>query len=256
MSQSLRTIGALTRRALNEIMRVPTGAVPGVLAPTIFMLGLSAVFGKAASLPGFTTDDFRSFIVPVGLLQGAGFTGAATGVNLARDIEQGWFDRLLMAPVSRPTLLTGIVLSASLRALLPGTFLLIVAFSLGVRWPGVDGLLIAYLLMMAMAAAMACFAIAVALRFRTQQAAPLMQMGNFVATLFTTSYAPHALLAGWLQAIADVNPVTNVLAGVRQGFVTSVTWADTWPAFLSVAGMVVVLGGFALRGMTRVGVNA
>ena len=110
MSHSLRTIGALTRRALNEIVRVPTGAVPGVLAPTIFMLGLTAVFSKAASLPGFTTSDFQSFIVPVGLLQGAGFTGAATGVNLARDIEAGWFDRLLVAPVSRPTLLTGIVL--------------------------------------------------------------------------------------------------------------------------------------------------
>lgn len=256
MSGGLRTVGALTRRALNEILRVPTGAVPGVLAPTIFMLGLTAVFSKAASLPGFTTSDFQSFILPVGLLQGAGFTGAATGVNLARDIEGGWFDRLLVAPVSRPTLLTGIVLSASLRALLPGTFLLIVGFSFGVHWPGIDGLLIAYALIMGMAAAMACFAISVALKFRTQQAAPLMQMGNFIATLFTTSYAPYALLAGWLQTISDINPVTNVLAGVRQGFVTTVTWADTWPAFVSLAGMIVVLGAIALRGMTRVGVNA
>ncbi|MEJ7784018.1 MAG: ABC transporter permease [Solirubrobacteraceae bacterium] len=255
MSGRLRTIGALTRRALNEILRVPTGALPGVLAPTIFMLGLTAVFGKAADLPGFGTDDFRSFIVPVGLLQGAGFTGAATGVNLARDIEQGWFDRLMVAPVSRPTLLTGIVLSASLRALLPATFLLIVAFSLGVHWPGLDGLLLAYALLMGMAAAMACFAVAVALRFRTQQAAPLMQMGNFIATLFTTSYAPYELLARWLQIIADVNPVTNILAGVRQGFVDSVTWGDTWPALLSVAGMIIVLGAIALRGLTRVGVN-
>jgi len=255
VSGRLRTIGALTRRALNEILRVPTGALPGVLAPTIFMLGLTAVFGKAADLPGFGTDDFRSFIVPVGLLQGAGFTGAATGVNLARDIEQGWFDRLMVAPVSRPTLLTGIVLSASLRALLPATFLLIVSFSLGVQWPGLDGLLLAYVLLMGMAAAMACFAVAVALRFRTQQAAPLMQTGNFIATLFTTSYAPYELLAGWLQVIADINPVTNILAGVRQGFVDSVTWADTWPALLSLAGMIVVLGAIALRGLTRVGVN-
>jgi ABC-type multidrug transport system permease subunit len=256
MSERLRTVRALTRRALNEILRTPTGAVPGVLAPTIFMLGLTAVFGKAANLPGFDTDDFRTFVVPVGLLQGAGFTGAATGVNLARDIEQGWFDRLLVAPVSRPTLLTGIVLSASLRALLPGTFLLIVAFALGVHWPGIDGLLIAYGLIMAMAAAMACFAVAVALRFRTQQAAPLMQMGNFIATLFTTSYAPHALLAGWLQTIADINPVTHVLAAVRQGFTASVTWHETWPALVSIAGMLAVLGGFALRGMNRVGVDA
>src|SRR5213083_906921 len=115
MSASLRSIGVLTRRAFNEILRVPTGALPGVLAPTIFMLGLSAVFGAASKLRGFgDVESFRTFIVPVGLLQGAGFTGAATGVNLARDIEQGWFDRLLVAPMSRPTLLTGIVFSASL----------------------------------------------------------------------------------------------------------------------------------------------
>lgn len=256
MTGRVRTIRALTRRALNEILRVPTGALPGVLAPTLFMLGLSAVFGKASHLPGFGhVDNFRTFIVPVGLLQGAGFTGAATGVNLARDIEGGWFDRLLVAPIPRPTLLGGIVLSASLRALLPATFLLIVAFSLGVHWPGIDGLLIAYALVMTMAAAMACFAVAIALKFRTQQAAPLMQMGNFILTLFTTSYAPHALLAGWLQVVADINPVTHVLAGARQGFLGSVTWHDTWPALLSVTGLLAVFGAFALRGMQRVGAD-
>ena len=109
------------RRGLNEILRVPGGAIPGVLAPTIFMLGLSAVFGKAATLAATTASSFLTFIVPVGMLQGAGFTGAATGVNLARDIERGWFDRLLLAPTPRPVLLAGVVASASLRALLPAT---------------------------------------------------------------------------------------------------------------------------------------
>jgi ABC-type multidrug transport system permease subunit len=252
---SIRTIRALTRRTMNELVRVPTGALPGVLAPTIFMLGLSSVFGQAAHLPGFNAPDFRTFIVPVGLIQGAGFTGAAIGVNLARDIEQGWFDRLLVAPVSRPSLLTGIVLSASLRALLPGTFLLIVAFALGVHWPGIDGLVIAYALFMAMAAAMACFAVAVALKFRTQQAAPLMQMGNFIASLFTVSYAPKALLAGWLATVATYNPVTYVLGGVRQGFVSEVDWTTTWHAFAAVYGLVFVLSMVAMYGMSRVGVN-
>ena len=60
-------------------------------------------------------------MIPVSLLQGAGFTGAATGVNLARDIEQGWFDRLLVSPAPRPVLLAGLVLSAALRSLIPAT---------------------------------------------------------------------------------------------------------------------------------------
>ena len=77
---------------------MPGAAIPGVLAPTIFFLGLNGVFGNLIELRGFDANSYASFIIPVSMLQGAGFTGAATGVNLARDIEQGWFDRLLASP--------------------------------------------------------------------------------------------------------------------------------------------------------------
>src|ERR687896_2689069 len=152
----LEVVTTLIRRAANEILRVPGAAIPGVLAPTIFFLGLSAVFGNLTLLPGFTTDTYQSFIIPVSLMQGAGFTGAATGVNLARDIEQGWFDRLLVSPAPRPVLLAGLVLSASLRSLVPATVLLTVGFSLGVEWPGLDGLAIALFLVMSMGTLAAC----------------------------------------------------------------------------------------------------
>ncbi len=253
MSSAARTVGILTRRALNEVIRVPGAAIPGILAPTIFMLGLSAVFGQAAHLPGFTADDFRTYIVPVGLLQGAAFAGAAVGVNMARDIEQGWFDRLILAPEKRGVLLAGMVASASVRCLMPGTFLFVVAVILGVHVQSVLGVVIAIVLVMALAAVMACWGAAVALRFRTQQAAPLMQVGAFVAVLFTTAYAPAALLSPWMRTIADVNPVTKVLDGVRQGFIGPVTWALTWPALVAATAILLVLGALAVRGMRRTG---
>ncbi|MCW3022669.1 MAG: transporter permease [Conexibacter sp.] len=254
MRSNLEVVRALVVRALNEITRVPGAALPGVLAPTIFLVGLSGVFGEAARLPGFDATDFRTFIVPVGLLQGASFTGAATGVNLARDIERGWFDRLMVCPAPRTTILLGIVASAALRALLPATFLLLVAFALGVAFPGVGALALDVVLVMGLATAVAFYAVLVALRFRTQQAAPLMQTAGFVAVLFTTAYAPKELLSGWLRAIATVNPVTFVLEGVRQGFTGSVTWADTWPALLAVAALLAALGSLAVRRLGRVGV--
>jgi ABC-2 type transport system permease protein len=254
MRSDLAVVRALVVRALNEITRVPGAALPGVLAPTIFLVGLSGVFGEAARLPGFDATDFRTFIVPVGLLQGASFTGAATGVNLARDIERGWFDRLMVCPAPRTTILLGIVASAALRALLPATFLLLVAFALGVDFPGVGALALDVVLVMGLATAVAFYAVLVALRFRTQQAAPLMQTAGFVAVLFTTAYAPKELLSGWLRAIATVNPVTFMLEGVRQGFTGSVTWGGTWPALLAVAGLLVALGSLAVRRLGRVGV--
>lgn len=247
----LAVVAALVRRALNEITRVPGAAIPGVIAPTIFVVGLSSVFGQADRLEGFGPVDFTTFVVPVGFLQAAGFTGAATGVNLARDIERGWFDRLLLCPAPRLTVLAGVVASAALRCLLPVTFLFVVAMLIGVDFPGVDGVVVALPLIAGLASALACFSVALALRFRTQQAAPLMQMGSFVGVLFTPAYAPPELLAGWLAAVADVNPVTRVLAGVRQGFVGDVSWAETWPALLAVAGLILAFGALAARGLRR-----
>ena len=254
LGQSVRVVRALSRRALNEILRVPGAAIPGILAPTIFLIGLSGAFGKAAQLPGFGADDFRTFIVPVSMLQGAGFSGAATGVNLARDIEHGWFDRLLVCPAPRVTLLAGIVSSAALRSLLPASFVFVVGLALGVHWPGVAGVLIAFALCMGLATVMAFWSSIIALRFRTQQAAPLMQVANFVAVLFTTAYAPAVLLAGWLRTVAAINPVTQVLDGARQGFLGSVTWHDTWPAFLAIVGLQLVLGSLAVRSLRRYGI--
>ena len=150
---NLATIAALMARAKNELLRVPGAAIPGVLAPTIFFLGINGVFGALTQLRGFDTGTYESFVVPVSMLQGAGFTGAAAGVNLARDMEQGWVDRLLVSPAPRWVLLAGTVLAASARSLIPATFVLGIGFAIGVEWPGIDGLLICYLMVAATAAA-------------------------------------------------------------------------------------------------------
>jgi ABC-type multidrug transport system permease subunit len=251
---NLATIAALMARAKNELVRVPGAAIPGVLAPTIFFLGLNGVFGALTQLQGFETSSYESFIVPVSMLQGAGFTGAAAGVNLARDYEGGWVDRLLVSPAPRWVLLAGNVLAASARSLIPATFVLAIAFLIGAEWPGLDGLLICYLMVAATAAVAACWGSMLALRYKSQSAAPLMQAGMMALVLLTPAYAPLALLQPWLEKVASVNPVTEVVEAARQGFVGSVTWADTWPGLLALAGLLLLLGSLALREMRRTNV--
>ena len=253
---NLATIAALMARAKNELLRVPGAAIPGVLAPTIFFLGLNGVFGALTQLKGFSTGSYESFIVPVSMLQGAGFTGAAAGVNLARDIEQGWLDRLLVSPAPRWVLLSGTVLAASARSLIPATFVFAVALLLGAGFPGIDGVLVTYSMVAAMAAVAACWASMLALRFKSQSAAPLMQAGMMALILTTTAYAPLALLQGWLHDIASVNPATHIMEAVRQGFTTGITWGDTWPGLLALVGLFAVFFSLALRGMHRFNVRA
>jgi len=255
MNNALRvdvtTIRAMIQRSRNELLRVPGAAIPGVLAPTIFFLGLTAVFGSLTLLPGFDTQSYQSFLIPVSLMQGAGFTGAATGVNLARDIENGLFDRFLASPAPRWVLLTGLVSSASLRALIPGTFLFLVAMIVGANFPGGLGLLVAVVAVMGMGVVAACWGVALALKFKTQSAAPLMQAGMLVLILTTTAYAPQELLTGWLAEVARINPATQVVEMARQGFVGTVTWSGTWPGIVTLIGMIALLGAWALRGMRR-----
>jgi len=248
---NLATIAALMARAKNELLRVPGAAIPGVLAPTIFFLGLNGVFGALTQLRGFETGSYESYLVPVSMLQGAGFTGAAAGVNLARDIEQGWLDRLLVSPAPRWVLLAGTVLAASARALIPATFVFAMALPLGAAWPGIDGLLVAYGMVVAMAAVAACWATMLALRFKSQSAAPLMQVGTLAVILATTAYAPLALLQGWLHEVARINPVTQVVDAARQGFVGGVNWAETLSGVVAAAALLAILGALALREMRR-----
>ncbi len=252
LRSDIATVWAMVQRSANELIRVPGAAIPGVLAPTIFFLGLTAVFGSLVLLPGFDAESYKSFMIPVSMLQGAGFTGAAAGVNLARDIEIGLFDRFLASPAPRWTLLAGVVLSASVRSLVPGTVLLIVALAVGADFPGVDGLIVAFALVMGMAVVAACWGTTLALRFKTQAAAPLMQSAILALILSTTAYAPQELLTGWLATVAEINPITQVVDAARQGFVGgSVTLDGTWPAVVALVGFTVVLGAFALRGMRR-----
>jgi len=246
----------LWRRSLNEVLRVRGALLPATIAPVVFLLGMSGQFGRLTGLDGFPTDSYMSWIVPLSCLQGAGFAGAATGSNLARDIEQGWFDRLLVAPVSRPVLLIGPILGGITRSLVPATVVLIVGLTVGAEITGgAPGLLALYTACIGFCAVAGLWGIFMALTFRTQQAGPLMQQGVFLGVFLSTAYTPEVLLQGWLETVAPYNPVTYVLELARQATVAGIepSWAHTWPGLLALAGMFAVLGALALRALGRLG---
>jgi len=247
---------ALWLRSLNEVLRVRGALLPATVAPVIFMLGITGQFGRLTGLEGFPTDSYISWIVPLSCLQGAGFAGAATGSNLARDIEQGLFDRLLVAPVSRPLLLVGPILGAITRSLVPATVVLVVGLLTGAELTGgVAGLVALYVACAGFCACAALWGISLALAFKTQQAGPLMQQGVFLAVFLSTAYTPEVLLQGWLAEAARLNPVTHVLEMARQATVVGIepSFANTWPGLVALVGLGLVLGAMALSGLHRMG---
>lgn len=247
---------ALWRRSLNEVVRVRGALLPATVAPVVFLLGMTGQFDRLTGLEGFPTESYLAWIVPLSCLQGAGFAGAATGSNLARDIEQGWFDRLLVSPVPRPMLLMGPVLGAVTRSLVPSTVVLVVGLLLGVELTGgLLGLLALYVAATGFCVAAALWGIFMALTFRTQQAGPLMQQGVFLAVFLSTAYTPEVLLRGWLAEVAYWNPVTHVLEFARQATVSGIApgLEHTVPGLLALAGLIAMLGALVLLGLRRMG---
>jgi ABC-type multidrug transport system permease subunit len=246
----------LWRRSLNEILRVRGALLPATIAPVIFMLGITGQFGRLTGLHGFPTESYISWIVPLSCLQGAGFAGAAVGSNLARDIELGWFDRLLVAPVPRPLLIVGPILGAMSRSMVPATVVLIVGLLIGADLTGgVPGLIALYAAAAGFCATAALWGVFMAVTFRTQQAGPLMQQGVFLLVFLSTAYTPLVLLHGWLGSVAHLNPVTHVLEMARQATVEGIqpSFAHTWPGVVALLGMATVLGALALSGLRRMG---
>ena len=246
----------LWRRSLNEVLRVRGALLPATIAPVIFLLGMSGQFGRLTGLDGFPTESYLSWIVPLSCLQGAGFAGAATGSNLARDIEQGWFDRMLVAPVPRPALVVGPILGAITRAMVPATVVLLVGLALGGELTGgVVGVAALYLAATGFCAVAGLWGVFMAVLFRTQQAGPLMQQGVFLMVFLSTAYTPEVLLQGWLADVAHLNPVTYVLEMARQATVEglSPSWEHTWPGLVALAGMLAAFGALAMYGLRRMG---
>ena len=173
------------------------------------------------------------------LIQGAGFTGAATGVNLARDIEQGWFDRLLASPAPRPVLLAGLVALGQPAGADPRH---LAAHRRASRSASAGrasaGLLLAICFVMGMGTVAACWGVSLALKFKSPVGGAA-DAGRDVhpRPVHDRLCADRAAAATGSRTSPRLNPVTQVIEAIRQGFITgTITWAETWPGLLALAG--------------------
>ena len=252
MSSAAVTWG-VAERSLRLIPRLPSTFIPSLVMPVFFTLAFTGPFAALVNIPGFPAQEIIDWVVPFTALQGCAFAGLTTGLGVARDLETGFYDRILLSPAPRITLLAGSLLAAVLRSLIALVLMIVVGLIAGANFR--DGLAGVGVLLVAgtgFALISSAWAIGLALRFKTMQSAPLMQMGVFLSIFLSTAQMPVELMTGWLDDVARINPITEVLAMARQGFLGEVTWAVTGEGLLAMAGMLVVLGAFAYRGMQKV----
>jgi ABC-2 type transport system permease protein len=250
---AVHTSLGLARRNLLLVRRVPSVFIPSLVMPLFILIATAGAFRGIGALPDFAGASYLAFTVPMAATMGAGFAGVNSGMTLARDLEGGFFDRLQASPAPRIALVTGPLIAAVARSLFTTTLVYAAALIGGVGLPGPVDMMVVYLLAASFAAIASLWAIGVALRARSVQASPLMQVAVFLAVFTSVAYTPRSALHGWLSHVADWNPVTYVLEASRGAELAGITWSLLYPALLAVAILVTLTGTWALTGLRRVG---
>jgi len=244
----------LLARDLRRMRHYPTASLRIVFFPVFFVIVVTSTFGATAELAGFPASSLLDWVLPTGFVAAAAAAAAIPVFAMARDLEGGFFDRLLLSPVRPMGLLVGPVLAALIRAVVPFTIVLILGLLAGAHFPGGPaGLATALLAAEGSALCAVTFGLGLALRMRSvRRTMGPLQLINFCVLYISTAQVPLAFMNGWLRALAGINPMTQVLALGRQGFIGQVTWRQTWPGLVALTAGAALLMVFAVRGLNAV----
>jgi ABC-2 type transport system permease protein len=243
---------ALAQRSLVAVLRIPAAVVPLVVMPMFFVIAFSGSFSRLSDLPSFPTDNVYNWFVPFAIIQGSAFAGFGTGFSTVRDIETGFYDRLLLAPGARAALFVGPILASFVRTTFPVAVVLVLGFALGAELlGGPAGILMLWVAALGTATMATGWALGLVFRVPNQRAGPILQIGIFFATFLSTGNVPLEDQIGWTRHIAQINPLTPILELARQGFLGDVAWSTTWPGLLAIAGSIAALWVFAVTGLKR-----
>jgi ABC-2 type transport system permease protein/oleandomycin transport system permease protein len=231
---------ALTRRSLVRFRRNPQAIVFSLIQPVMFVLLFVYVFGGAIQTPPGVP--YVNLLIPGIVVQNAVFSAAAASVAISDDLASGFTDRLRCLPTARLAPLAGRVLADTLRAGLLVLVIFVVGLVVGFRPAWTWGLIVAWLLLMAIAFGFAWIAVAIGVSAKSPEVAQSAGfLWIFPLTFASSVFVPVSTMPDWLAAFATVNPVTQFANAVRgltlAGEVTSaVGWSLLWIVGLTVLG--------------------
>jgi ABC-2 type transport system permease protein len=246
-------VSSIAGRALRAVPRDLEGVMPPIFIALFFFIVNVATLSKlTGQIPGF---DYEAFQMPTAILLGV--TGVSRAQALVLDVQNGYFDRLLLTPISRTAILLGHLVADVAVAVALTIPILIVGFIMGIKWEtGLLGIPVFIAIAALWNLAFAGFGYAIALKTGNPAAVQSSFLLFFPFLFLTTSYVPRDQLTGWLDTVAGLNPVTYLLAGLRSLVMVGWEWGEIGKALLA-TGLVMAVSFFlcfsALRGRIKSG---
>jgi ABC-2 type transport system permease protein len=233
LAWALSDAWVVTKYNLISVPRVPEMLVFLTIQPILFVVLFRYVFGGAIETPGLPYQDF---LIPGIIVQTVAFGGITTGIGLAEDLPKGVIDRLRSLPMARFALLAGRTVADIGRNLFSIVLMVVVGFVVGFSFHDTTVLeiLAGVVLMLLFGFAFSWIAALIGLSVPNAEVA---QSAGFIwlfpLTFASSAFVPVDSMPDWLQAFADINPVTVCVNAVRELWLgvpsgDDILWTVVW----------------------------
>jgi ABC-2 type transport system permease protein len=252
----VRVVRALARRALKQTFRRPQFIAPIVVFPSLFLAANTGGAGRATQLEGFPkVHGFLDFQLPAAMLQSTLLVGVSAGIAIALDIEVGFIDRLMTAPIRRGAFVLGRLAAASVLGVCSGLWFLTVGLICGAHIEG--GVAGAFIVLALLALAATAFGgLGAALAIRAGRASVVQGIFPivFVILFLSSAFFPRALMKEPARTIAGWNPLSLIANGVRHPIIDGVSLHSIGTGLAGIAIVAAIgwgLTALALRSRVR-----
>jgi ABC-2 type transport system permease protein/oleandomycin transport system permease protein len=242
----------VAKRNLIKIKRVPDLLVFTTMSPIMFILLFAYVFGGAIDQEG-GGDAYREFLIAGIFAQTVVFGSTITGYALAEDVKKGIIDRFRSLPMARSAVLAGRTLTDLARNAVTVALMVAVGTAVGFRFHAGPAAAVAALVwVLAFGYAFSWVFATIGLVTRNPEAAQFAAgLPLFLLVFASSAFVPVQTMPGWLQAFANVQPVSVTVDAVRALSQGGPTLHWFWPSLAWTAGILLVFVPLAVRQYRR-----
>jgi len=229
-------------RSAREALRQPAIEFGNIFIPLFFFAVTVGAIGEA-SARAFGVENYLAFQLPVAIMQGIAGSSGSSGLATVTDIERGYFDKLLLTPAPRWSLVAGRLGADALRLTVIATLILIAGLLTGSGFAsGPAGIIVLLIMSALFGISYAGIGLAIALKTGSAQAAQLGFLLFFPLLFLSSAFAPKEFFAPWLEFLATINPVTYILEAMRSLVIEGWDWGALVAGFACIFG----LGAFTM----------
>jgi ABC-2 type transport system permease protein len=230
LARLLNRIGTLCWVEMRKIRHDRTELYTRAIQPALWLLIYGEVFTRVHAIPTPAGIPYLAYLAPGIMAQSALFIAIFYGIQIIWERDAGVLTKLMVTPTPRSALITGKAFASSVRSLIQGVVVIIIAALLGVTFTDNPLKIIAALAILALGSAFfSCLSMTLAGVVVARDR--LMGIGQAITMpLFFSSSAlyPTKIMPGWLQVISRINPLSyevEALRGLLIGTATTL-WLD------------------------------